>query len=366
MTLPVPWESTHLDRRPSSVFEVATESLGLYTSSPVAHLELAARLAGYVPSDLERLMEDRRLIGLRCLRGSAFLMPVDLLPVVVPATRDRNLKAFGRYLERKLSTATYEEWAERVEDVLGDEMLTKAQIRERLDIPDADRPYMSNVISQMATESRLVGVRVPASWRSAGIAYTRWEHWLPGVDVWSPDVDEARVELARVYFGAWGPATTEDFAWWSGLTKTQARAATEHAEIRPGPVDGTFGSASGDPPSGARLLPIWDTLFVTWTDRSRFVPDELLPFVYDASGNATSVILLDGEVAGVWSMGSDDAQLEITAAPFGSFTEAQWRTVEEEAAVIGRLAGSESVRLTRASDPPNLADGRRNLFMRPV
>jgi hypothetical protein len=227
----VPWAATHLDRRPSSILDVATESLGLYVSPPVSHLELAARLPGYAPADLEVLMNERRLIGLRCLRGSAFLMPVDLLPVVVPATRDRNVRAFGRYLERSLTTATYEEWAARVDAVLGDGMMTKAEITATLDPPEADRPFMSNVISQMATESRLVGVRRSASWRSAGIVYTRWDRWLPDVDVQSPDVDEARADLARWYFDRFGPATIEDFAWWSGLTKTQAAIAAARGQV---------------------------------------------------------------------------------------------------------------------------------------
>ena len=115
MTLPLPWGATHLDRREASITEVATECLGLYVAPPVSHLELAARVPGYRPKALGSLLEERHLIGLRCLRGSAFLMPVELLPIVVPATRDRNVKAFGSYLRRSLTTASYEEWSARVE-----------------------------------------------------------------------------------------------------------------------------------------------------------------------------------------------------------------------------------------------------------
>lgn len=367
MTNAVPWAATHLDRRPASVLEVASDSLGLYVAPPVSHLELASRLPDYLPSDLERLMDERRLIGLRCLRGSAFLMTVDLLPVIVPATRHRNVRAFGRYLEKHLTTATYEEWADRIDDVLGDGVMTKAELRDAVDPPEADRKYWSNIVSQMATESRLVGVRQPASWRSAGIAYTRWENWLPDVDVQSPEPDEARVTLARWYFDRFGPATVGDFAWWSGLTKTQSGAAVDAAGIEPA-GDDVFGTGSGgDPPSGVRLLPIWDALFVTWKDRTRFLPDELYPFVYDASGNATSVVLIDGRVAGVWSMGPDNAALEIRVAPFDSFTATEMEAIEAEAQVIGGLAGSDSVTVVRVpQSPPDLTKSPRNRFMRPV
>lgn len=217
----------------------------------------------------------------------------------------------------------------------------------------------------MATESRLVGVRRPVSWRSAGIAYTRWDRWLPDVDVHGPDVDEARAVLATWYFDRFGPATIDDFAWWSGLTKTQATIATGVAGLEG--TDGFHGSGTaGDPPVGARLLPIWDTLFVTWKDRSRFLPDRLLPYVYDASGNATSVVLLDGEVAGVWGMESDGDHLDVRVAPFDAFSPVQMAAIEEEAQVVGRLADANSVTVTPVSDPPDLRRAPRNRFMRPV
>jgi hypothetical protein len=360
LTPSIPWSSTHLDRRPASIVEVATESLGLYVSPPVSHLELMARLPEHRPEELERLLAERRLLGLRTLRGSAFLVPVDLLAVVVPATRDRNVRAFGTYLRRSLATASYEEWADRVDDVLGDGMLTKAEITERLDPPDPDRRFMTNVISQMATESRLVGVRRPRSWRSAEIAYTRWMNWLPDVDVESPDPDEARTTLARWYVERFGPATVDDFAWWSGLSKAQARTAIEASGVDPAAGPG------GDPPRGVRLLPIWDVLFVTWKDRSRFLPEELAPYVYDASGNATSVVLVDGSVAGVWAMSVEGNRLQVRAAPFGSFAPKTWSAIEEEAERISRMAGLGSVDVARGDDPVDLTIAPRNRFMSPV
>lgn len=363
----VRWRHTHLDRRVASVTEVAHDSIGLYVSPPVSHLELAARVPGYRPTDLDLLLSKRDLVGLRCLRGSAFLMPADLLAVVVPATRERNARAFAAYLERSLVDG-YEPWVERILGVLGSgEALTAREITERLQPAEGDRPFIATIVSQMATESHLIGVRVQASWRSARIEYTRWSDWLPNVDVESPDPEEARDELARLYLGSFGPASVVDFAWWSGLTKTQARSAIGRSGADP--VDGLFDLdpvAVDPPPGGVRLLPIWDTLFVTWKDRSRFIPEALLPYVYDADGNATSVVLVDGEVAGVWGMNSDDTQLEVRAAPFGRFSTKQWAAIEKEATVVGGLAGSESVTLVRVDAPPNLREGKRNLFMRPV
>ena len=209
----------------------------------------------------------------------------------------------------------------------------------------------------MATESRLVGIRVPVSWRSAQIAFTRWHDWLPAIDVQGPDPDDARVELARRYLESFGPATVDDFAWWSGLTKAQARRAIGDAGATPVGDGFDLGEGGGDPPAGVRLLPIWDTLFVTWKDRTRFLPDRLLPFVYDSSGNATSTVLVDGTVAGVWAMGSDDEFLEVRVALFDDATPRMWAAIEAEAAILGEVAGSTEVRVVQAGPPPDLRAG---------
>jgi hypothetical protein len=218
----------------------------------------------------------------------------------------------------------------------------------------------------MATESRLVGTRVAASWRSARIEYTRWRDWLPDVDVLTPDVTMARVELARLYLSSFGPASVHDFSWWSGLTVAQSRVAFDGVDAVAVGELFDLDPVDSEPPTGVRLLPIWDALFVTWKDRSRFVPEGLLPYVYDRSGNATSVVLIDGVIAGVWSMGPDAEPLQVRVAPFDEFREEEWRAIEAEAAVVAALAGSSTVDVVRCADPPNVREGPRNQFMRPV
>src|SRR5712671_7655721 len=42
--------------------------------------------------------------------------------------------------------------------------------------------------------------------------------------------DEALCELATRFFATRGPATVDDFAWWSGLSKTDAKRAAQAAE----------------------------------------------------------------------------------------------------------------------------------------
>ncbi len=360
----LPWPSTHLDRRRATVDAVLDDSLGVYGTQPTGHLELLARLPDYGCTDLEQVVIERRTAArLRTLRGSAFLIPTHLLPITQGATRGRNARAFAGLLRKRLATP-YETWADRIDDLLRSGPLSRADVKAALGTTE-DPELLGYVVAQMATENRLVAVPVPGGWRADRIVFHRWEDWLPGVDVWSVPEDEARADLARLYLDRHGPATVDDFSFWSGLTKAQSRRAFEAGAT---PAGGEYWAttAPGDEPPPLRLLPIWDILFVTYRDRRRFVAPEHYPLVYDASGNATSVVLIEGWAAGVWQFGRDDRHLEVVAAPFGAFTAAHWEAIEEEAQRIGELAGSETVTVARGEGPVDLTRAPRNRFMRPL
>ena len=99
------------------------------------------------------------------------------------------------------------------------------------------------------------------------------DEWLPSAR--TLDRGEALGELARRYFESHGPATVQDFAWWAGLTVTDARTGLESAQA------GARERRGGRPPflvrrlavprgksNSAYLLPPWDEFTVAYRDRS--------------------------------------------------------------------------------------------------
>jgi hypothetical protein len=58
-------------------------------------------------------------------------------------------------------------------------------------------------------------------------------------------------------------------------------------------------------PDGVRLLPVWDAYLMAYRERERYLLPEHAGFVYDRVGNATSVLLINGRVGGVWDMFED-------------------------------------------------------------
>jgi winged helix DNA-binding protein len=109
----------------------------------------------------------------------------------------------------------------------------------------------------------------------------------------SIDRDEALAKLAKIYFATRGPATSVDFAWWSGLTMSDARKALDFvgSELDRQVVAG---------PS-AHLLPNFDEYFVAYKDRSaplqRLNKAGIYPRGQDVLANA---VIVDGQFVGTW------------------------------------------------------------------
>jgi len=88
--------------------------------------------------------------------------------------------------------------------------------------------------------------------------------------------DAALFELARRYFTTRGPATVDDFAWWSGLTKADAKRGVEAAaaHLEHESIDGrSYWFPAGERRvriSGllVHLLPNFDEYFIGLKDRS--------------------------------------------------------------------------------------------------
>lgn len=118
--------------------------------------------------------------------------------------------------------------------------------------------------------------------------------------------DEALAELARRYFTSRGPATIEDFVWWSGLTTTDARAGLEmiRSALLHEVIEGkTYWLASSTPPATdtvpiAYLLPSYDEYTIAYKDRSAVLAAG--DAIQTRNGIFSPIIVVDGCIVGTW------------------------------------------------------------------
>jgi Winged helix DNA-binding domain len=345
-----------LDRAVTDPVDAITRLIGVYSTALTSHLALIARLDGYKPADLDKgLLEERSIVRLGAMRGSGYFIPTELVPVVVGATSMRRERIFRDIVGKLMDRRTYESLAKKVEKVVEGREITTADIRKEVG-DERFGEHFRYVVQLMSTECRLIVTRTSGTWRSNRTFNALWSDWLPDVDPFAMDEDTARTRLAEMYFAAHGPATVEDFAWWSGLGK---EAASKAADIEMPKQSGA------STPKGVRLLPIWDGLFLTYKDRSPVIPDGFYDHVYDRSGNPTSVLLVDGVAAGQWDLTIERGNHEVKVAPFRTFTAGTWKLIDAEIERLATALDASDMKVVRLKKAPAI-DDKWNRFMSPL
>ncbi|MFI6299830.1 winged helix DNA-binding domain-containing protein [Nonomuraea sp. NPDC050790] len=150
--------------------------------------------------------------------------------------------------------------------------------------------------------------------------------------------------LVHRYLEAFGPASVADIAQFTLLTRPVIRAATTGFERFEGPDATVLYDVPGgdlpeeDTPAPPRLLPMWDSVLLAYSDRSRVIPPDLRRLVTRQNGDVLPTLLVDGRVAGVWR----PAEGGIEATAFVPLRERDWSGLAAEAEDLVRfLAGRD-------------------------
>ena len=146
--------------------------------------------------------------------------------------------------------------------------------------------------------------------------------------------------LVLRYLEAFGPASAADFAQFTMLRRPvvaqalQALAGT--VEEMDGPDGATLFAAPGallpaeDTPAPPRLLPMWESVLLAYSDRRRVMPPEYRRLVIHQNGDVLPALLVDGYVAGVWR--AVEGGIEVTA--FHRLSDETWEGIATEAAAL--------------------------------
>lgn len=132
--------------------------------------------------------------------------------------------------------------------------------------------------------------------------------------------EEALARLAGRYFSSHGPATLQDFTWWSGLSAKDARDALEmiKSNLTNETVDQKvfwFPEANNiASPSGVYLLPAYDEFVIGYTDRSATLPRRHEGAVLSRNGIFWPVVVVNGRIEGTWkrTVTRDNVRLDVT------------------------------------------------------
>lgn len=174
------------------------------------------------------------------------------------------------------------------------------------------------------TEQR--GLHLIGHWAREGLiciaARRGKQHTFALLDEWLPpgrdlSGDAALAEIAKRYFSSHGPATLKDFAWWSGLTLTEARRGFQPVQhdFERAIVDNAeywFPPIKRPPRSNTKqvfLLPPYDEYTVAYADRSAAIDPAMLSVAQSGIG---ANVIADGRIAGTWKRKVEKDQVHIS------------------------------------------------------
>lgn len=343
--------------------DVARALVGLHaTDAPTVPLSACARLAEPALRDVERaLYEDRTLLRLHSMRRTLFAVPVEDVPLHHFAT-GLDVAARERATLLKQLTAADPAWdaarLAQAEDAalralgrLGEASATEItaevpSLQHTLTLSPG-KPYESRqrlggrVLRLLAMDGRIHRGRPLGGWTSGQFRYRLAPALAP------MDPRAAKAELVRRWLAAFGPGTTRDVRWWTGLRAAEVRRALsdagavdvvlpegpgwllpEDAERLPGEQE----AAEGVGPWAA-LLPALDATTMGWKDRDWYLAPEHRPQLFDSSGNGGPTVWWNGEVIGAWACRPDG--------------EVVWRLLADRGVEAAAAVEAEAERLTR-------------------
>jgi hypothetical protein len=287
--------------------------------------------------DIEQALARRTIVRTWPMRGTLHFVAAEdarwmlklLTPRVIAGTA-------SRYKQLELNEATFSRSEEALVRALqGGKQLAREEMYRVLEsarISTAGQRGI-HILGRLAQEGLLCfGARAGKQQ-----TFVLLDEWVPGSV--RLERDGAMAELTQRYFTSHGPATLQDFAWWSGLSSADAREGVELAKsqlVQETWAGRTYWLSSSTPSAKdtarrAFLLPAFDEYLVSYKDRSA-VLDPIYARQANAGGGILNpTIVIDGQVVGTWKRTLRKDSVVVTPHWFSSPTKSQQRALETAA-----------------------------------
>jgi winged helix DNA-binding protein len=344
-----------IQRLTTSGFATAAEvvrTLGAVQAQDYAGAKwaLAMRAQGLRDADVEREIAGGRILRTHVLRPTwHFVSPADIrwmLSLTAPRV-SAAMAYYNRTLE--LTPAVFRRSRTAIAKALaGGKHLTRSELgavlgRARIGATSGQR------LGHLMMQAELDAVVCSGARRGKQFTYALLDECVPATP--PMERDAALLELTRRYFATRGPATAHDFAWWSGLTISDAKrgiemagAELEKTSLGEQPAWLSVSRSTVQPSKGAaHLLPNYDEYFIGYKDRGA-IAERVGSSNVDgrAGGFLAHFAFVDGQLVGSWGRAIEKDRVIVEVVPRTALGAAEQGRIEAQARRFGEFLGLEA------------------------
>ena len=318
--------------------DMAEQLLGLQAQEPKPpFIGMWTRIDGFQAEDLRAALRGGEVVRATLMRATLHLMS------------KRDYAAFRPALQPALDAAMESILKARGEGVVVEDTLAAA----RKLLPRGKKMTFNEIRDALSDRSPDVDHRALGYVTRTGLPLVM----VPTDDAWGFPRDSQfqlagkvsskadTEELVRRYLAAFGPATPADMQIWSGLKGLKEVFAALEDELDV--LDGGLYDVPGAPRPGSdtlapvRFLPAFDNMLLAHKDRARIIDEEHRPKVVTKNLRIHPTFLVDGFVAGMWSVKATKKKATLTLEPFGKLAKKVRAELEKEGEALLRFAEPE-------------------------
>ncbi len=319
----------HLSGDPFQKPEDVVQALGAVQAQDygAAKWALGLRLQDASDSAVEQAFTDGAILRTHILRPTwHFVTPADIRWMLKLTAPRVNAATAYYYRKLQLDETVFSQSSRVLEKTLqGGKQLTRTELASALQQAGIATDDLR--LTHLMLRAELDGIICSGARRGKQFTYALLEERVPQAK--PLERDEALAELTRRYFVSRGPATVQDFVWWSGLTAADARAGLDMIQsiLMQETINGqTYWldpSHSFTRSADAYLLPNFDEYAVSYTDRSA-ITGRVHPERWDARINNPLgyTVVIDGQIVASWKRIIKKDAVIVSANPLTTFTAA--------------------------------------------
>ena len=354
--------------REAGLRDVVNTLCGLHAQNSLTpYLSLWNRIRCFKSELLDTaLYKEKSLVKTWCMRGTLHIIQSQDLPIYHNALKRMWFEHHGRYM-RPPEWPSIEQRQRviypQISKALAEGPLTRKQLSSALrqKLGDLAQPYprLFSGWGGILKDTAYSGLTVCGTPCGKETCFARTDLWLPRVNLAEIGEEQAKEQLLLRYLEGYGPASLQDFSYWSGLLAGETRAAFEGvlsdlAEIRVKNCKRSLFAVKRDlkclektsmsEERSVCLLPKFDPYLLGHKDKTRVMNNEHLKLVYRPAADIAACLLLNGRISGTWIHKKSSEKLAIMVTPFSKLDKSILKQIEHAVKDMGSFFGVQETR----------------------